>query len=290
MGSIFTLTLPWHDGLELGSPRSGRTKSDVYRLQTGQKKVDKPVVLAIDDDPDVIYLLRENLAGAGYDVIGATDGNEGWQKARELQPFAITLDIMMPQPDGWQVLHQLKSDPATRHIPVILLTIVDRKDLGYQLGASDYLVKPLDPEAVLAALERLTQVNGGIRPKRLLLVDDDPQVADMVNQLLETALYELETAQDGLAALQAVAQHRPDAILLDLMMPRLDGFGVIEQVRQNPETCSIPIIVLTAQSLPDEDVARLQESVTQVMQKQGLTGEILLQKLQQALGQFAIDN
>jgi CheY-like chemotaxis protein len=152
------------------------------------------VVLAIDDDPDVIYLLSENLAEAGYLVTGANSGYEGVQKARSLKPFAITLDILMPNKDGWQVLHELKSDPETRSIPVILLSIIDNKDLGYRLGAADYLVKPFDQADMLAALQRLARVNQGKQPNRLLVVDDDPQVVDMVRQLLEDSQYEISAA------------------------------------------------------------------------------------------------
>jgi CheY-like chemotaxis protein len=119
------------------------------------------IVLAIDDDPDAIYLLAENLNEAGYQVIGATSGDEGLQKAKEIQPFAITLDITMPRKDGWQVLHDLKTDPATRNIPVIMLTMVDKKLLGYRLEAADYLLKPVDSRAMVAALQRLSR--GGER-------------------------------------------------------------------------------------------------------------------------------
>jgi CheY-like chemotaxis protein len=241
-------------------------------------------VLAIDDDPDVIYLLRENLGEAGYEVVGASSGDEGIEKARELKPHAITLDIMMPHKDGWQVLHDLKSDPATRDLPVILLTIVDKRALGYQLGAADYLVKPLDSDAVLTALKRLAHANGGRVPNRLLVVDDDPHVPDMVRQLLPEGGFDVEAAADGLEALEAVARRRPDAILLDLMMPRLDGFGVIERLRQSAETRDIPIVVLTAKSLTADESARLRDSVALVIQKQGLEGEALVRELNQALG------
>lgn len=234
-----------------------------------------PLLLAIDDDPDVLYLLRENLSETGYEVVGARSGEEGLQQARALQPFAITLDIMMPRQDGWQVLHELKSDPATRHIPVILLTIVDKKALGYQLGAADYLVKPLDRQSVLSALNRLARQKGGVPPKRVLVVDDDDQVIDLVRQLLGESPYVLDVATDGVAALAAVERQPPDVILLDLMLPRLDGFGVIEHLRSH----RIPIIVLTAKLLSTAELTWLHERVAQVVQKQGLAQESLLGEL-----------
>jgi CheY-like chemotaxis protein len=290
-GSTFTLTLPLRFGERPAEPRpeaapqSQAEAAPSQPPQAGAPAVTtRPLVLAIDDDPDVIYLLRENLGEAGYEVVGAASGDEGIEKARALKPHAITLDIMMPHKDGWQVLHDLKSDPATRDVPVILLTIVDKRALGYQLGAADYLVKPLDSDSVLRALRRLARANGGRLPSRLLVVDDDPLVPDLVRQLLPASEFEVEAADDGLAALEAVARRRPDAILLDLMMPRLDGFGVIERLRQaGSDERDIPIVVLTARSLNAEEAARLRESVSLVIQKQGLDGEALVRELARAL-------
>jgi CheY-like chemotaxis protein len=279
-GSTFTLTVPQRHGEKptpAATPHSARDAASP--TVTG-----KPVVLSIDDDPDVLYLLQENLAEAGYQVIGAHTGDEGVAKARELKPYAITLDIMMPQKDGWQVLYDLKSDPATRDIPVIMLSIVDKKALGYRLGAADYLLKPLEAEAVLNALKRLAHLNGRAI-KRLLVVDDDPYVHDLARQVLGEH-YQLDHAPDGVAALEAVQHQRPDAILLDLMMPRLDGFGVIELLQHNPEYGNIPIVVITAKTLTTEEAALLQQNVSHVIQKQGLAGETLLRELQSALNQY----
>jgi CheY-like chemotaxis protein len=149
-GSTFTLTIPLRYGVEGTSPplQLAPEKEEDPKSPPVERG-DKSLVLAIDDDPDVIYLLQENLGEAGYQVVGALGGAEGVQKARELRPHAITLDIIMPHKDGWQVLHELKTDAATRDIPIIVLSIVDKKELGYHLGANDYLVKPLDSEAVL---------------------------------------------------------------------------------------------------------------------------------------------
>ncbi len=289
VGATFTLTVPLRYGVEeTAAPL--QPPAPLQRPPSrgeGQGDRSAPLILAIDDDPDVIYLLQENLGEAGYRVAGALGGEEGMQKARKLRPFAITLDIMMPNKDGWQVLHDLKTDAATRDIPIIVLSIVDKKALGYRLGADDYLVKPLDSEAVLAALNRLTRSNGGVPPRRLLIVDDDPQVVDIVRQLLEERNYEIEAAEDGIAALEVVARARPDVILLDLVMPQLDGFGVIEQLEQDPNYRGIPIVVLTAKTLSNGELARLEEGVCRVMHKQGLDGETLIQELERALSGLA---
>lgn len=280
VGSTFTLRLPLQYQSRLEA--SDRELTPGTAVPTN----DRPIVLAIDDNPDVIYLLQENLAEAGYQVIGALSGEDGLRKARSLQPYAIVLDIMMPFKDGWQVLHELKTDSATRDIPVVMLTIVDKKDLGYRLGAADYLVKPFGSEDVLAVLNRLPP-NGNDTAIRLLVVDDDPQVADMVAQMLEERPYHIDTAVDGLSALKAIEQSPPDVILLDLMMPNLDGFGVIEQLRQHPQYGTIPVIVLTAKTLTRDEAASLRHSVTRVMHKQGLKEEHLIHELQQALRQLS---
>jgi len=271
VGSTFTVTIPL--GYDSAQPALSSTIPPRREELADQPEADK-VVLAIDDDPDVIYLLRENLAEAGYRVIGALSGKEGLQKARELRPLAIILDILMPHKDGWQILHELKANPVTRDISVIVLSIVDNKELGYRLGAFDYLVKPFDREAILAVLSHIHPQQG-----RLLVVDDDPQVVDLVRQLLEGQPHEIVAAADGQEALEAIAQKRPAVILLDLLMPRMDGFAVIEQLQQDPQTRQIPVIVLTAKTLTAAEDAMLEQSVRAVIQKRGLDRDTLIQEL-----------
>jgi len=271
VGSTFTVTIPLGSSPAQLTMRG--TRSPYQEQPADQPEVDK-VVLAIDDDPDVIYLLHENLAEAGYRVVGALNGREGLEKARELRPLAITLDILMPQPDGWQVLHELKADTATRAIPVIVLSIVDNKTLGYRLGACDYLIKPFDRDAILATLAHVPPRQG-----RLLVVDDDPQVMDLVCQLLEGEPYEIMSAADGQEALEAIDHRRPDVILLDLLMPRMDGFMLIEQIQQTSQLRQIPIIVLTAKTVTAAEQARLDQRVRTVIQKRGLDRETLIQEL-----------
>jgi CheY-like chemotaxis protein len=188
----------------------------------------------------------------------------------------------MPDKDGWQVLHDLKADPLTTNIPVILLTIIDKKALGFKLGAAAYLLKPLDPAAVLDALKRVeTQL--GRAQKHVLVVDDDPHIADMLNQILAPSDFVLTSTPDGIAGLEAIQKSRPDVVLLDLMMPRLDGFGVIERLRADPATQDLPIIVISAKELTDEESKKLKESVTFVMKKQGFDGERLVHEINMAL-------
>ena len=275
VGSTFTLTIPLRYEPALAATRGivAAPREEPAAVPEASK-----VVLAIDDNPDAIYLLRENLTEAGYCVVGALSGEEGLQKAREFRPFAITLDILMPHKDGWEILRELKADAATQDIPIIVVSIVDNKHLGYRLGAFDYLLKPFDREAILAALARIPPHQG-----RLLVVDDDPQVVDLVRQLLEGEPYEVVAAADGLEALEAIAQKRPDVILLDLLMPRMDGFAVIDRLQQDPQDRQIPVIVLTAKTLTAAEHAVLEQSVLTVIQKRGLDRDTLIQELRGAL-------
>jgi CheY-like chemotaxis protein len=277
-GSTFTVTLPIR--YAAAEARTSETAAGP-RAEPEDRREDGRVVLAIDDDPDVVYLLRENLGEAGYRVVGALSGDDGLAKARALRPFAITLDIMMPDKDGWEVLRQLKADPATRDIPIIVVSIIDNRDLGFRLGAFDYVLKPLERDAILAALAHVEAHRG-----RLLVVDDDPDVTDMVRQLLADEPYEVDSAADGHEALEAIARAAPAVILLDLLMPRMDGFQVIQHLQQDSRYRAIPIIVLTAKTLTAAERARLDERVVTVIHKMGLERDALLGEIRAALGAF----
>ncbi len=235
-------------------------------------------VLVIDDDPNAIYLLRENLADGGYQVVGATSSDDGLRKARDLRPDAISLDILMPDKDGWQVLKELKADPLTRDIPIIILSIVDEKTRAYRMGAFDYLVKPVDRDTILASLHRITTDRG-----RILVVDDDSTVVDLVRQLLQDEPFEIGWAADGEQALAAIERGRPDVMLLDLMMPGLDGFGLIERMQDDARLRALPIVVLTAKTLTRKEQALLHKRGLKVIEKSGLDRDVLLEEVHKVL-------
>lgn len=293
-GSTFTVVIPMQykskvlppeEVYQFSSPREETIVTQEPELEPAQHIGAGPArkrVLVIDDDPDAIYLLQENFEQEEFEILGTRDGKDGLRLAREHHPHAILLDIVMPGADGWQILHDLKEDPATSDIPVILLTIVDKKALGFRLGASAYLLKPLDPTTVIDALNRVI-VKDHLRQKHVLVVDDDPNIADMLRQFLPEAEFKLESALDGIAGLQAVEANRPDIILLDIIMPELDGFGVIEKLRANPETRDLPIIVISAKELTKDEVQKLKETVTLVMKKQGFQGEKLMDEINKSL-------
>jgi CheY-like chemotaxis protein len=282
-GSVFTLVIPTHYGSivqkDMENNQVVKNNHDPsLSVDSGELvKVDisKKRILVIDDDPDAIYLVKENLDSQEFDIIGEQNGRLGIELAHLLIPHAILLDILMPEPDGWQILNELKNDPITANIPVILLTIVDKKALGFRLGASAYLLKPLDPPAVREALARLISKDL-IRPKNILVVDDDPGIADMLGQILPASDYKLTSALDGFAAIESVQKSRPDLILLDLVMPNLDGFGVIEKLRADPLLNDLPVIVISAKELSASESNQLKKSVAMIMKKQEFQGEKLM--------------
>jgi CheY-like chemotaxis protein len=277
-GATFTLTIPVQYGRKSASPADARPDTVQRAEASARTDSSKKQVLVIDDDPDAAYILQESLSQNEFTVLNAPDGPAGLQMARDRQPDAILLDILMPETDGWQVLNDLKTDKTTADIPVVLLTIVDKKALGFKLGAAAYLLKPLDPAAVLDALRRV--IGEKEHPHRhILVVDDDPHVAEMLRQTLPESEFVLASAEDGEAGLQAIQARRPDVILLDLMMPKLDGFGVIERLRADPELRNIPIIVISAKDLTEGESNTLKVSVAFVMKKQGFNSDLLMQEI-----------
>ncbi|MDO9070349.1 MAG: response regulator, partial [Deltaproteobacteria bacterium] len=207
---------------------------------------DLSTVLVIEDDPDTRDLLKRFLSKDGFRVKTVSEGEEGLRLARELQPDVITLDVMMPGLDGWAVLTELKADPALADIPVVMLTIVDNKNLGYALGASDYLTKPIQRERLLAVLEKYRRHP---QPGPVLVVEDDPETREILRRLLEKEGCQVIAAENGRVALERLAESQPMLILLDLMMPEMDGFQFIDRVRQHENWRTIPIVVVTAKDL-----------------------------------------
>jgi signal transduction histidine kinase/DNA-binding response OmpR family regulator len=260
-GSTFSFTLPLPAGLValaveeeparveappvLAVPerKSGPIKEQPAPIPSG------PWVLVADDDTDLAQLFKYRIERAGFRVTVVTQGNRVVEVARQLRPELITLDLLMDV-DGLEVLRQLKVDPETKQVPVIVVSVISDAEKGYALGAADYLVKPLGESELISSVHRvLDQVDGP--HEKILVVDDEIDIVGWLKHSLTLAGFQVDEAYDGIQALDAVAQNRPDLILLDLKMPRMDGRTTIRRLRERPETRNIPIIVLSANPMTD---------------------------------------
>jgi CheY-like chemotaxis protein len=221
-------------------------------------------------------LTQRFLGKGGFHVVVAASGEEGLRLAKALKPAVIALDVLMPGMDGWAVLTALKADPDLADIPVIMLSIVDDKGMGYALGAADYLTKPIDWERLPGTLRKYQQA----RPQcPVLVVEDDADLREMMRRTLENGGWAVIEAANGRVALERLIEQRPELILLDLMMPEMDGFQFLEEVRTHEEWRSIPIVVVTAKDLTDEDHRRLSASVARVLQKGLYSREEMLREV-----------
>jgi len=210
-------------------------------------------VLCIDDDPDVIEILKMYLVPEGYSVAGALSGDEGLEIAARVKPALITLDIMMPKKDGWQVLRELKQNPATKDIPVIIHSIVDNKPLAMSLGAVDVMTKPTDPKRLLALVKKHHQAGDQF----ILLVDDHLDFALACKDLLKRDGFEVRIANSGIEALKILKEANPSLILLDLVMPGMDGFQVIQELERNEQWKKIPVVVMSGKELSEAEQEEL---------------------------------
>ncbi len=269
-GSAFSIRLP----LE-AQPETAPEKPEAQDIHARGRA---GTVLVIDDDPAARDLMKRFLTREGFQPVVADNGEEGLRLAREIHPNVITLDVMMPKMDGWAVLQQLKADPQLRDLPVIMVTIVDDKNLGYTLGAADYVTKPVDRE-------HLGRVLGKYRcphpPCPILLIEDDDTTRGMMRTMLEREGWKVSEAVNGREGLERVAEAEPNVILLDLMMPEMDGFEFIVNLRARKEWSGIPVVVVTAKELTAEDRRRLNGSVEKVLLKGAFSHEELLGKVRE---------
>ena len=285
-GSTFTVRLPLvyqpsNDAPQISADTGDRPIRTPEPRETPQSgtDADAPLILAIDNDPDVAALLRQELGEAGYRVVGVSSTLEGFVKARDLQPFAIALNILMPDKDSWAAISLLKADPSTRDIPIIIISVSDNKALAARLGVADYLVKPVDRGSLLAAMGRLRSKDLRV----IHIIDDDPNDCSLLQQLLEGEGYRVHIATGGRDGLDALQSECPDALLLDLMMPEMDGFAVLERMYENTAWRDIPVIVVTAKDLTPEERTYLQQRTRGILSKTGLDHTTLVQALQKAM-------
>jgi signal transduction histidine kinase/CheY-like chemotaxis protein len=280
-GTTFTVTLPAtvSEATALGGQPTGVIEAAL---------ADSAIVLVIDDDPTVHDLMRRALGKEGFGVLIASSGEEGIALARERQPDVITLDVMMPGMSGWTTLTTLKNDPLVASIPVIMLTIVDNKNVGYTLGAVEYLTKPVDRERLSAILRKYRREAGEpATPKAsgpsVLLVEDDTVTRQMMRRMLEQERCTVAEAANGRLGLERVAERIPDIILLDLMMPEMDGFTFVAELRANPHWRGVPVVVVTAKDITEQERQQLDGSVEAILQKGAYTREQLLHEVRELI-------
>ena len=224
-----------------------------------------PTVVVVEDDRRSFDLLRVYLEAAGARVVSARDGEEGLDTVRRLSPAGVILDILLPGIDGWEVLAQLKADPRTAAIPVIVVSMLDERGRGFALGAAEYLVKPVGKDQLLAALYRAAAMPE--RKHTVVAIDDDPLAIELVRASLEPEGWTVLGAATGQEGLALIRERQPSAVLLDLLMPGMDGFEVVEALRADPDTKSVPVVILTSKSMTQQDKERLQGRITYVARK-----------------------
>jgi signal transduction histidine kinase/DNA-binding response OmpR family regulator len=274
VGSTFSFTLPW-------LPKEQEQQAVSLPTDMAAREAGKKVILSIDDDPGVITLYKRYLEKQGYIVIGLTDPSKAIEEAKRLLPFAITLDVMMPSRDGWSLLADLKSTPEISRVPIVVCSIIHDKTKGFSLGAAEYLVKPITEDELLRVLDRVERHKD---IKNVLVIDDEPKAIQLIKRILEAkGSYQVLEAENGAQGLARVQVEQPDLIILDLMMPEVDGFTVIETLKSNAATRDIPIIIVTAKEITREDRDRLDGYAVALFNKGMFTAEQLLNELVNAL-------
>lgn len=272
-GSTFVARIPMMVTVE------DETEKIVQRIsETTDRAGRKSRVLVVEDKPHARTLLHTYLTEANYQVEFAVNGVEALEKAKQWKPDVITLDILIPVKDGWQVLRELKEHPLCKSIPVIIISMVDERNVGFGLGAKEYFVKPVQKEELIAAVNKLDHhaIN---KSAKVLVVDDDRSVTDLVQVILESEGCTVLKAHNGKEGLELAEKEKPDLIILDLVMPEISGFNVAYQLKHNPATYTIPVMIMTSMEIDDETREQLQGFVVTLMKKSGFTKRDLLNEI-----------
>ncbi|MGE7416715.1 response regulator [Methylobacterium tarhaniae] len=267
-GTTFTLDLPaLYEERDPAEPARDAPSVEPRAAPEAGSPPGSNLVLVVDDDPATRDLLARFLRRDGFTVATAPDGRAGLEQARRLRPRVVLLDVTMPRMDGWAVLRALRADPEFGATPVIMVTVLDEQNLAFSLGATDYLHKPVEWGALREAMERFRPA---IHEGPVLVVDDDPDVRERMTTMLTREGWRVATAENGLAGIEAVGVRKPGLILLDLMMPEMDGFGFLRALRDRPDWRDIPVVVLTAKDVTAEDRRRLAGQADRILPKAGL--------------------
>ena len=278
-GSTFIIHLP----IKVVNPNQQKLQKSTNVFASKREELNhKNTILIIDDDPTIHDLLKRFLGKKGFEVKTATSGAEGVRLAKTLQPEAITLDVMMPGMDGWSVLTSLKAHPETADIPVIMMTMVDDQNLGYALGAAEYLLKPIDSKKLETILDKFKPA---VNSDSIMVVEDDPGVREMLCRQLRAKNWRVIEAENGKEALLKLKNYQPGLILSDLMMPEMDGFELVHRLKQHEQLSSIPIIILTAKSITNQERQKLNGGVSKIFEKGSYQRSVLFHEVSHLLDQ-----
>ncbi|MCP4551726.1 MAG: response regulator [Bacteroidetes bacterium] len=275
-GTKFTVTLPikW-EGIIQGSEPV--ILSSPVQINPRQK-----TILIVDDEPDVIKMIADYLTQEGYNIITATSGKEAIKLAETYQPFAVTLDVLMPEMDGWEVLQKLKQNNKTAGIPVIIVSVSDNRQTGLALGAVGYISKPVNKKVLISEIFKI----GGENASSVLVVDDNNIDLKMATQIIENEGIQTIAANDGYKCIELLKETVPDVLVLDLVMPQMDGFEVLEKIRNQPETSTLPVIIVTAKDLTTEDRHKLSGTVSSIIKKSGTDRQTLLLEIKKIISEL----
>ena len=282
-GSTFTVRLP----LGVGSSEFGvRSETDISQPANSEQRTpnsEHPLILVIEDDDPTAALIAAYLESAGYETARARNGEEGLAMARDLTPDGITLDVMMPGMDGWTFLHEASEDTALSRIPVVVLSMADDLKHGFSIGASAVLGKPVRRDELFHALTKLNVIPCGSEPARVLVVDDDPKAVELISDYLASFGHQVHKAYGGARGIEIADDEHPDLIILDLMMPEMNGFTVVDTLRENPRTADIPIIILTAKIVSADERKRLNGHIVAIAEKSGIDRAAFLSEVNRAV-------
>jgi signal transduction histidine kinase/CheY-like chemotaxis protein len=278
VGTTFSFCLPLSRLITTVIPPD----KDTAVLQSGDEpdsrleRQGRPVLAVIDDDPLVASLFRRYLESQNYCVVGIDPSNDVVERVCKLKPRVIVLDILMKPKNGWDLLQELKENGQTKQIPIVICSILDQSGKGFALGAVDYLVKPVNKETVLEAVKRLGKIHN------VAVIDDDPKAIQLMKKILGNDRYQVQSATDGISGLALIKEQKPDMVFLDLMMPGMDGFDVLEALQTDPACYSIPVVIITAKNLTSEDRERLNGKVVTSIEKTPLTEMDFIRKVTEA--------
>ena len=277
-GSIFTFTIPVTSPVEPATPEEPQAIS----LNFPWMKEEASLILVVEDDPATAELLTLHLTQAGYKVAHAYNGEEAIEKAKAMKPFAITLDVMLPKKDGWEVLQALKTESSTAEIPVIIHSIVDNKELAFALGAADYLMKPLDKSALIQKLEEINIAKGKLTsPTSILVIESEESVTDYFKEILEPQGFFVHTAFTGKRGIELTHALRPSLILMDFVLPDMVSFDVIKELKENPYTKNIPIFILTERDISVEDRMTLMGNIERIVRRHSFDAKELIDHIKE---------